>query len=119
MSAHHSSLRKSIVRFFSLFCAIANSAGCQGGVGLPSAQVSPTAPSTATAASQLAEVTFEALLPVKLPEGQNLYLEILDEVTGLALNPSRARMEISRPADFYCKGSQCSGFSGQVSLCSR
>ena len=93
MSAPHSSLRKSIVRFFSLFCAIAILAGCQGGVGLPAAQVSPTAPSTVTAASQLAEVTFEALLPVKLPEGQKLYLEILDEVTGLALNPSRARME--------------------------
>ena len=40
-----------------------------------------------------AEITFEVHLPEPLAEGQNLYIEILDEVTGLALNPARAQMQ--------------------------
>ena len=47
-----------------------------------------------------AEVTFEAHLPAKLAEGQSLFIEILDEVTGLALNPARARME-SADGQYY------------------
>jgi hypothetical protein len=42
-----------------------------------------------------AEVTFEVQLPLALAEGQNLYIEFLDEVTGLAFNPSRAQMSTS------------------------
>lgn len=40
-----------------------------------------------------AEVTFVAHLPQALAEGQGLFVEILDEVTGLALNTARLRME--------------------------
>ena len=37
-------------------------------------------------------LTFEVEIPLKSPQGQNIYLDILDEVTGLALNPVRVSM---------------------------
>ncbi len=40
-----------------------------------------------------AEVTFEAHLLAPLTGGKNLYVEVLDEVTGLALNTLRIKME--------------------------
>lgn len=40
-----------------------------------------------------AETVFEATLAQPLEENDQLYLEILDEVTGIALNPSRYEME--------------------------
>ncbi len=41
----------------------------------------------------LATVTFEVNAPAKTAAGTSLFIDILDEVTGLALNPSRYRME--------------------------
>lgn len=40
-----------------------------------------------------AVVTFQVTVPVGTPRGQPLYLSILDEVTGLALNPRRIEMQ--------------------------
>lgn len=57
-------------------------------------QVTPTPPAPLVTSNQnlpLALVTFEADLPDGSPEG-NIVLEILDEVTGLALNPQRYPM---------------------------
>jgi hypothetical protein len=64
--------------------------GCQG-----SSALQPTVVSESTEISAnlpQAEITFNTETPVALIEGQNLYLEILDEVTGLALNPIRIRL---------------------------
>jgi hypothetical protein len=42
---------------------------------------------------QRAEVTFNVQIPAQTPKGKSIYLDILDEVTGLALNPMRFPME--------------------------
>lgn len=42
-----------------------------------------------------AEVVFQVVLPQKLADGAGLYLEILDEVTGIYFNPSRYAMAMS------------------------
>jgi len=39
------------------------------------------------------ETVFEATLPVNLPETDTVFLEIIDEVTGIDLNPTRYPME--------------------------
>lgn len=60
------------------------------------AQVTPPAEPTERVVSQTvtyAEITFEAQLPEPLADGQNLFIEFLDEVTGLAMNPARAQMQ--------------------------
>lgn len=41
----------------------------------------------------MAQVSFDVLVPAKTPTGQAIYIDLLDEVTGLALNPARYRME--------------------------
>jgi hypothetical protein len=63
------------------------------GCSLPYLQpASPTASSPGEGSSQAAalpqaEITFMVALPQDAPEGQSVYLNIVDEVTGLALNP--------------------------------
>lgn len=73
---------------------------CQG-AGVPPV-VTSVSPAADPEPSQqaYAEITFEVQLPAELAEGQNLYIEILDEVTGLALNSSRARMNADG-GEFY------------------
>jgi len=53
----------------------------------------PTAEVVAPNNDVLAQVTFEVVAPAQTPTGQSVYIDILDEVTGLALNPARYRME--------------------------
>ena len=54
----------------------------------------PSQPQVSEAAAKLlAEVTFEVDASAKTAAGSSLFIDILDEVTGLALNPSRYRME--------------------------
>lgn len=70
-------------------------AGCAPDVATPTTAPQPV-PTQAAADSQtelFAQVTFEVDAPEKTPSGQSLYIDLLDEVTGLALNPSRYRME--------------------------
>lgn len=47
-----------------------------------------------------AETVFQARLFQPLSEGENLYLEIVDEVTGIALNPTRYKMETIGSAEY-------------------
>ena len=51
----------------------------------------------------LAETVFEVALPAALDEGEILYLEILDEVTGTALNPTRYEMEAKDTLSYYVR----------------
>ena len=48
-----------------------------------------------------AEVNFTVSLPDPLSQGQNLYIEFLDEVTGLALNAARLQMAAGDSARSY------------------
>lgn len=76
---------------------------CNSAGPITSTAVSPSDSSSAAVQPTklpYAEVTFEAQLPAKLADGQNLFIEILDEVTGLALNPARARMD-STDGQYY------------------
>ncbi|MBN1302952.1 MAG: carboxypeptidase regulatory-like domain-containing protein [Anaerolineales bacterium] len=60
--------------------------------GMPLATTPFPVPPTSTPAP-MAEVVFYATVPVPLESGQGLMISILDEVTGLALNPKRYPME--------------------------
>lgn len=48
-----------------------------------------------------AMVTFRVELPEPLPPGDSLYLTLLDEVTGLALNPTRHQMQAEDALHFF------------------
>ena len=48
-----------------------------------------------------AMVTFRVELPEPLPSGDSLYLTLLDEVTGLALNPTRHLMQAEDSLHFF------------------
>ena len=47
-----------------------------------------------------AETVFQARLFQPLSEGEDLYLETVDEVTGIALNPTRYKMEAIGSAEY-------------------
>ena len=66
--------------------------GCFPATTSPTPQEIQT-PVPEPAAMLLAEVTFEVDAPAATGAGSSLFIDILDEVTGLALNPSRYRME--------------------------
>ena len=51
----------------------------------------------------LAETVFEVTLAEPLNEGETLYLELLDEVTGIALNPTRYIMEAKDNYSYYIR----------------
>ena len=56
--------------------------------------VSPAAPTKSNPVEQLlSEVEFRVSLPAAIPEKQKLMVEVLDEVTGLALNATRFEMK--------------------------
>lgn len=106
MLAHRLSARRFALslRLICTACIVALIAGCQGSA-IQNTQISPadsTQNDTAAQATQ-AEVTFISHLPAKLADGQNLYLEILDEVTGLAMNPLRAKMETQDQINYAVK----------------
>ena len=66
---------------------------CSSIFSTPQATDQPPAPVVSPAnQEQMAMITFTAKIPQALPEGQSLALEVLDEVTGLALNPLRYSM---------------------------
>jgi len=50
-----------------------------------------------------AEVVFQVLLPVPLPENATLSVEIEDDVTGLAFNPTRIEMAKQDDRTYYLK----------------
>lgn len=52
---------------------------------------------------QMAEIVFHVALPDALPENTNLGVEILDEVTGLAFNPSRYQLEQIDPKSYFIR----------------
>ena len=47
-----------------------------------------------------AETVFQARLFQPLAEGETLYFELVDEITGIALNPTRYKMEAIGSAEF-------------------
>jgi hypothetical protein len=51
----------------------------------------------------LAETVFEVTLSEPVNENESLYLEILDEVTGIALNPTRYAMEAKDNLSYYVR----------------
>lgn len=50
-----------------------------------------------------AETVFEASIRNPLQEGETLYLEMLDEVTGIALNPTRFEMEAKDDYSYFIR----------------
>lgn len=51
----------------------------------------------------MAEIVFHASLPNALPEGTNLGVEVLDEVTGLAFNPIRYQLQQIDPKSYFIR----------------
>jgi hypothetical protein len=93
MLAHRTHYNRFIIRLIRLLFLVIFLTACQGNtVVLPVTTNTQSPPSSAALEYPKAEVTFIAHLPTKLDDDQNLYLEILDEVTGLALNAARVQM---------------------------
>jgi hypothetical protein len=57
------------------------------------------------------ETVFEVTLPEKLEHNEIMYLEILDEVTGIALNPTRYEMQSKDDFTFFVRISIINGSS--------
>lgn len=83
-----------------LICVLLSACSSLSETPAPTVTTPSAVPAPAVA---MAEVTFEVQLPAKLGSGQNLYFEMLDEVTGLALNASRARMSTDDGSYFGVK----------------
>ncbi len=66
----------------------------------PQPAITPTASPQPSAVSYQAEVDFEVEVPSNTPSGQFVYLDILDEVTGLGLNPMRYSMKPVNPTHY-------------------
>lgn len=66
---------------------------CVPELGFPAADIIQPPAVAPTQALPQAEVTFEVEIPPQTPAGQIISIDILDEVTGLALNPLRYPME--------------------------
>lgn len=54
-------------------------------------------PSNTPQPSLLAEFSFEVKTPPRTPTGANVILEVLDDVTGLAINPTRFSLVLKEP----------------------
>lgn len=106
MPASRTSIHVTLLRIFSITVLLLLAA-CQTEATpeatSPAFVVTPTLREKPHPQVPYAEVTFEAQLPEKLADGQNLFIEILDEVTGLAFNPARARMETTDQQYFGIK----------------
>ena len=74
-----------------LICILSIS-GCNGLPGLPTQQ-----PTIAPAPTQLpilqAEVVFQVDIPKSTPEKPDIYIDLIDEITGLAINPNHYLLE--------------------------
>jgi hypothetical protein len=77
-----------------LFVLISGCTPDQGIIAFESTAISPTQESTPVLQ---AEVSFRVQIPLNTPEDRPVFLEIVDEVTGLGLNPMRYRMENKSP----------------------
>lgn len=100
MLAHHINLFQRTARFLRLLMILVLLAGC---TSTPTDQPQVTPPPTATGEAALAEVKFTVTLLTDLADGQSLYIEIMDEVTGLALNPVHVKLEMVSPRTYTLK----------------
>jgi len=50
-----------------------------------------------------AETVFEALIPEPVKDDEEIYLEIIDDVTGIGLNPTRYRMQEKDTRSFFAR----------------
>ncbi len=83
-----------VLTFITLIIIAATLAGCSGGFNLPGigAKTPVEPPVEPDAKSPLATISFNVTVPANTPN-ESVTLEILDEVTSLALNPKRYVME--------------------------
>jgi hypothetical protein len=76
--------------------------GCEAGISMQPEQTAIPEVLVPTATPLVeAMFTFRVALPEPLQPGDSLYLTLLDEVTGLALNPTRHLMQAEDPQTFF------------------
>ncbi len=94
LSIHKNVSPLSIITRSLIILGIMSAAGCSTLAGQPTAtpQAPTPQPAEGVAPATQAEVTFQVQLPANSPAGQ-IYLNVLDEVTGLALNAVRYPMQ--------------------------
>jgi len=105
MSAHRTGFHRFFFSIIYWVVILSLLVSCQGNLGGLFPQKTDAAPEKIPQPPdyQKAEITFEVTLPASLKEDENLYLEILDEVTGLALNASRVQMVSPDQKNFTAK----------------
>ena len=105
MLAHFLSLRKSLSLVLRLFLILFLVSSCTGQPQVVSPSAQPASQDPISTIYQ-AEVNFTVSLPDPLAQGQSLFIEFLDEVTGLALNPTRVRMGAAEGTRSYAAKAQ-------------
>jgi len=103
MSSHRIGRQRLIIIMLSLVFMLPGLVSCQNeGIPVLDTSVAPQSPSKPSDYPQ-AEITFQVKLTASLHEGEKLFLEILDEVTGLALNAARVEMVSEDQQTFVVK----------------
>ena len=91
---------------FAWLCLVTISAGCTLVQFLPAVQATPAGElyEAGTGAPveplRLAEITFRVTIPADTPSDGEIQLSLLDEVTGLALNPRQFTMQAESPGTY-------------------
>jgi hypothetical protein len=96
-------LRRIKARVLSFLCICFLLTSCSGTVIQPKTTSATQRNQSPAVDTPKAEVTFEVKLPAALAADQNLYTEFLDEVTGLALNPAKVKMEMQDETTYTLK----------------
>lgn len=100
LGARRSLLRRSLLSL--ILVGLLGASGCESLPALPVELATPTAVSSSAASVETAvpvppiprtEVIFRVEVPENTPDGEVVYLTLMDEVTGLALNAERFPME--------------------------
>ncbi|MBE0697912.1 MAG: hypothetical protein IH586_13400 [Anaerolineaceae bacterium] len=93
MLAHPQKLHRSLILALCLLTIFSLLSSCSGTIIPPKSTSTSPRKQSPPVDYPKAEITFEVQIPAELNPDQNLYAEILDEVTGLALNPAQVKME--------------------------
>jgi hypothetical protein len=104
MLAHRNRTHRFMLRILRLSILLTFLAACQATpTVLPISSPDTPRPASSVPDYPKAEVILQAHSPAELAKDQNLYLEILDEVSGLALNAARVQMTSTNQQDFVIR----------------
>lgn len=96
MQSNHTLAKSNLYKALLFICILTLAAGCNMPAKVSTGSTTPPASGSATSLQPQPEtlVSFRVVAPANTPPGEQVFLTILDEVTGLALNPEVIPMEV-------------------------